>query len=140
VEGSANERRDRPGLNPVREKLAVDGRLEDGALALEEREQPGRVAHAVNVDQVLVPPGLAERDRVGEPMVLAHAVAAAGVLRAADRLGKGDVHHVVVERVHWQLSLDVVSDARGAEDDRLLRISLVRHHADEAAAAERGAS
>lgn len=51
---------DSPGLDPVREELAVDGRLHDSALAHEERKEPRRVTHTIDVDQVFMPPVLAE--------------------------------------------------------------------------------
>lgn len=92
----------------TREEFRVDRSLHDGTLTRQQRKQSRRISHSIQIDQVLVSPILTERNGIREPMLLAHAVAPAGVLCAADGLGEGDVHDVRVEIAEGNRSFDPV--------------------------------
>ena len=55
--------RDEPGNDPALPELALHATLDDGTLALHERQEPRREPNLVEVEHVLVLPRLAQRRR-----------------------------------------------------------------------------
>lgn len=124
-----------PGLDPLGKELGVDGGFDDGAVGLEERKKTSRVAHAVEVDEVLVTPVLAKRDSVCKAHVLLHAVAPARILRAAHGLGEAGIDEVRVQLLHANFDLAPLARAlRLLDDNRTIRVGRVACHANEAVA------
>lgn len=97
-----------------------------------QREQSRRITHSIDVDQVLVPPILAEGNRIRKPMVSAHPVASPRVLRATDRFGECYIHYIRVELANGDRSRDEVICSRWIrEDDSLVHVGRVRGHLDQ---------
>jgi hypothetical protein len=90
----------------TRKELGINGSLQHGALARQQREVPRRIPHPVQIDQVLVPPVLTERDGIGKPVILAHPIAPSRVLGTSDGLGESGVDDVCVELADGDFGLD----------------------------------
>jgi hypothetical protein len=97
-------------------------------------KQSGRVAHTVDINQVLVPPILSQRDSICESVLFSHPITSTRVLGTSDRFGERDIHDIVIQLADWYRGRDkVVGSWWVGKYDSLVGIRVIRGHLDESA-------
>jgi hypothetical protein len=81
----------------------MDRRFDDGAVRLQESEEPPRVTHPVQIDEKLVSPVITEEYTLVKPMVGDVPFVPSGIIVKVNRFDEGDVHDIVVEVIHRDL-------------------------------------
>lgn len=122
-----------PRLDPIREELAVDGRLDDRAVRLHKRKEAAGVALPVDIDEVLVTPVVTEvHAAVVEAVRSNERVEPTGEVVPVDNLHERDVHDVCVQLRCRNLRVYIVRRARWVrEDQRPVRPRRVAGHPHE---------